>query len=380
MSEDAKTSSKYRLRAIWFQVHKWLGLLLAILVVPIAVSGAALVWHDALDRLVNPARYALSEVPAGGPATLEFSRYAAAAAAVLAPGERISSIRLAEHAGPVIVTAARTTSAVAGTRPVRTMLWLDPATAAVLDHSDSASGLVRTLHVLHGSLLVPGVGRQVVGWIGVALLISSISGLWLWWPVTGRWLRGLRWRRHRHFDANLHHLIGFWVMVPLAVLSLTGVWISFPQVFAQLGAAEVAARPVGNPAARFRAQPLATPVQEIDAVVERVVAQIDGRPYVITWPTDQRSEWTVSLQQDAGAVVDVSVNDATGHVRRQTPGGGGLARTMRELHDGSGYGVVWQTIIFAAGLLPAALAVTGFIMWWRMRCLRQRVVATGSRA
>ena len=311
---------KYRLRATWFQVHKWLGLLLAILVVPIAVSGAALVWHDALDRLVNPARYALSAVPDGEPATLEFSRYAAAAATVLAPGERISSIRLAEHAGPVVVTAARPTGPVAGARPVRTLVWLDPATAAVLDHSDSASGLVRTLHVLHGSLLVPGVGRQIVGWIGVALLVSSVSGLWLWWPVTGRWLRGLRWRRHRHFDANLHHLIGFWVMVPLAVLSLTGVWISFPQVFARLSAAEVAARPVGNPAARFRAQPLATPVQEIDAVVERVVAQTDGRPYVITWPTDQRSEWTVSLQQDAGAAVDVSVNDATG--QRASPDAG----------------------------------------------------------
>jgi uncharacterized iron-regulated membrane protein len=373
------TSLKYGLRATWFQVHKWLGLLLAILIVPIAVSGAALVWHDALDRLVNPARYALSAVPGGGPATLEFSRYAAAAATVLAPGERISSIRLAEHAGPVVVTAARPTGPVPGARPVRTVIWLDPATAAVLDHSDSASGLVRTLHVLHGSLLVPGVGRQIVGWIGVALLVSSISGLWLWWPVTGRWLRGLRWRRQRHFDANLHHLAGFWVMVPLAVLSLTGVWISFPQVFARLSAAEAAARPVGNPAARFRAQPLVPPVQEIDAVVARVVARIDGRPYLITWPTDQRSEWTVSLQQDAGAAVEVSVDHATGHLRRQTQGNEGLARTMRELHDGTGYGGVWQTIIFAAGLLPAALAVTGFIMWWRMRVLRQRVVVSGSR-
>ncbi len=41
-------------RRTWFQVHKWLGLLLAVLIVPVSLSGAALVWHDALDRLVHP--------------------------------------------------------------------------------------------------------------------------------------------------------------------------------------------------------------------------------------------------------------------------------------------------------------------------------------
>ena len=38
-----------RLRRAWFQVHKWLGIALAILIIPISLSGAALVWHDWLD-------------------------------------------------------------------------------------------------------------------------------------------------------------------------------------------------------------------------------------------------------------------------------------------------------------------------------------------
>ena len=30
----------------WLSVHKWIGLALAILIIPISLSGAALVWDD----------------------------------------------------------------------------------------------------------------------------------------------------------------------------------------------------------------------------------------------------------------------------------------------------------------------------------------------
>src|SRR3546814_10365063 len=116
---------------------------------------------------------------------LQPEAYANAARAVLAPGERISSIRF-EPGEPVVVTAAQPAQPNAKGRPVRTMLWLDPADAKVLDQAPSSAGLVRVLHNLHGHLMIPGVGRQVVGWLGVAMLISCVSGIWLWWPTVGK--------------------------------------------------------------------------------------------------------------------------------------------------------------------------------------------------
>src|SRR3546814_17110309 len=52
---SVQRSRKLRLRALWFQVHKWIGLLLAVLIVPISLTGSALVWHAWLETL-NPAR------------------------------------------------------------------------------------------------------------------------------------------------------------------------------------------------------------------------------------------------------------------------------------------------------------------------------------
>lgn len=344
--------SKIELRNLWFSVHKWIGLLLAILIIPVSLSGSALVWHDWLDAQVNPGRYAVS-----GPAVLPPSRYVAAAQAVLAPGERIASLRYPEGGeGPVVVSAA---PAKPGARE-RVNVYLDGASARVLDKVGSNDGVVRVLHRLHGTLMVPGMGRQIVGWIGVAMLVSSLTGLWLWWPLTGSVKRGFRWKRRPQLDANLHHQLGFWVCIPLAMLSLTGAWISFPAIFGQLSGARPPQRPA--PAA-----PLTETVQRIDDVVRGA----GGQAVAITWPTGKSPAWKLTLAQG-----EAEIADASGAVTTRPPRPETIARTMRRWHDGTGMGAVWQVVIFLGGIIPAVLAVTGVTMWvgtrrWRRRPARK---------
>ena len=45
--------------------------------------------------------------------------------------------------------------------------------------------------------------------------------------------------------------------------------------------------------------------------------------------------------------------------------------TMRRWHDGQGMGLVWQIVIFAGGIIPAILGVTGIVMWLRRRANRK---------
>ena len=49
-----------RLRTAWWAIHRWIALLLCILLVPIAISGALLVWHDESEPLLHPARFAVT--------------------------------------------------------------------------------------------------------------------------------------------------------------------------------------------------------------------------------------------------------------------------------------------------------------------------------
>ena len=341
--------------------------MLAVLIIPISLSGSALVWHDWLDETLNPGRYAVkSSAPALPP-----SAYAAAAQRTLAPGGRVMSIRYPEGEGPIQVTAALPPRA-GEPRPVRLNVWLDPADGRLLDSARSDAGAVRFLHILHGSLMVPGTGRQIVGWVGVAMCLSCVTGLWLWWPIGGSFRRGLRWKRQNSTSANLHHQMGFWVLLPLAMLSFTGAWIAFPQFFGRFEATPPrAAAP--DRARAAQARPLARTATTVDAAVAAARRHATGPLASVGWPTDQAPEWKVAFARDGGTA-EVAVADGTGEATPpRPPRPETRARTMRRWHDGTGMGAVWQTIIFVGGIIPAALAITGIIIWLRSRGWRAQL-------
>lgn len=366
--------TKLKWRRIWFQVHKWIGLILAVLIVPVSLTGAALVWHDALERVVEPRRFATS-----GDTLLVPDAYIAAATAQLKPGERIAQLSWPDDGGPVTVAAAPVSAGPPrGGPPPRTLFFLDPPTAKVLEVAASGGGLIRFLHVLHGSLQIPGGwGRSIVGWIGVAMMVSAFTGLWLWWPTVGRLRRGLRWGRHPNTDTNIHRTFGFWIALPLFVLSLTGAWISFPRVFGPLVGQAPQAQRGPDRATLARARPLARTSLSVAAVVERARAAAPGEVRQVTWPTERRPDWSVQLKPAAGPPATVSVADDSGVAAlAPRPGGQGpVARLMRRIHDGTDMGIVWQMIIFIAGVIPAVLAVTGIIMWWRARGWKAKLAA-----
>jgi uncharacterized iron-regulated membrane protein len=360
--------TKLALRRAWFQVHKWIGLILAILIIPISVTGSALVWDETFDQMLNPQRYAVS-----GTSAIDPQLYVDAARGVLAPGERITTLTLPANAGtPVVVAAMRPAKVPRGGPPARTMIYLDPPTARVLDKANTGTGIIGTIHNLHANLLVPGLGRQIVGWIGVAMMFSCLTGLWLWWPTVGSWLRGLRWRRHRNLDTNLHHLFGFWIALPLFVLSLTGAWISFPQFF---GAFAGGSAQRGGPdrAAIVRARPLETTRLTVDTAIASAQAVVPGDLRQITWPTDLKPGWTIAFVGNTQPIVTVA--DASGAATAAPMPREDIARLMRRIHDGTRMGGLWQTILFVGGLLPAILAITGIIMWWRARAWKAELKA-----
>ena len=70
--------------------------------------------------------------------------------------------------------------------------------------------------------------------------------------------------------------------------------------------------------------------------------------------------------------------DADGVVTSPRPPRPETRATDARLHDGTGMGMAWQMIIFIAGIIPAALSITGIIMWlrsrgWRAKLKRKRL-------
>ena len=76
-------------------------------------------------------------------------------------------------------------------------------------------------------------GRAATGASNLAFLFLSLSGLYLWWPsaLTMRHLRPIVWFRtsgtSRARDFNWHNTIGFWCLIPIVIMTMSGVVMSY---------------------------------------------------------------------------------------------------------------------------------------------------------
>ena len=248
-------------------------------------------------------------------------------------------------------------------------MWIDPRDASIIDRAPANSGILQVMHNLHGGLMVPGWGRSIVGWVGAFMFVSCLTGIWLWWPLSGGFRSGFRWNRRNTTNANLHYLTGFCVLFPLAMLSFTGAWISFPKVFGKFESRPAASSDRERAA---RALPLVTTELGVDGAAAAASSHAKGAVTSIAWPTDQKPVWKISFAQPGGTAI-VPVDDDSGQASAPPPPTPEtLARTMRRWHDGTGMGAAWQTVIFIGGIIPALLSITGIIIWWRARTPRTR--------
>jgi uncharacterized iron-regulated membrane protein len=371
-----------RLRRFWLDVHLWIGVGLFVVLIPLGASGSFLVWHDQIDPIVHPQRFAVAE----SDTTLPASAYLDAARKAFGDRAAVTQLRVPEEPGAPVIAGGRLKSPAPapGRRPQSLTAWIDPATARVLGVANTRNETINIMHRLHGSLLIstPGLGRKIVGWLGWAMSLSCITGLWLWWPRNNRVVKGLRWRRSPSTFNNLHHMFGFWILVPLLLVSLTGVYISFPETSRRVfGVADASAQDARPGAARGpnTAPPLTAPSLPIDMAVAAALAERPGGVLAsVSLPTGgERPSWRIQLAiEGQEAPVTVQVSDTDGSIRKGGAGPGQpdpLSTWMRRTHDAQESGFLWQVLVFLTGAAPLLLGITGTVMWLRRRARRRHL-------
>lgn len=368
---------RMRMREAWLQVHLWLGLTLGLVGALLGISGSLLVYDDALDGWLHPARHAIT----ASAAALTMPQYAKRAEDAVGAGARATGVRLPDlEPGPVVVFV-RAPGGGAGFQRV----YLDPPNGTVLDVA-SGTDLLGWLHNFHGSLaLRDWYGREIVGAVGIAMLISALTGLYLWWP-RGRWRNAIfGFRKGFDLPRNLHYTFGIWGLVLLALLSFTGIVISFPEasrtVVAMFG--DVSRSPRTLQASGQTGRRL-----DADAVVRIAQGSMpQATPVGMGFPQGPTGVFRVSLREPGDTTsrsgTAVFVDPVTGAIVHRTEratrtAGDGFLLWQRLLHEGGWLGGVGAAVTFAGGILPPLLMVSGLLMWLRGR--RRRALPAGASA
>lgn len=359
------------MRRWWITIHLWLGLSVGIVFALLGLTGSILVFDHALDAALDPAVF---ETGQPGEWT-SFDRMLAAAEEAV-PGLEAPPHRLVmpEGAGwPLSVEYFHP-----GPDRFRgTQVLVDPVTAEVRTVREWGDWLTSFIYRLHYALALGYSGETVVAVAGLLILVSLISGLVVWWPRSGGWRRALwpRLRRGRvSLWLDLHNRLGVYPYVVLLVVTLTGVALSWHEEVHHLVDATLPTRAhveaeLQDPVPRSEWLPL-------DVLVERARARFPGGELRrIRFPREESQPLRIMLRQPGEVartygktLVWLDPADGTVLAVREPagrPAGDALLGWIFPLHSGQAFALPGRLIVFATGLLPALLLVSGFIVWWR---------------
>ena len=333
------------------------------------LTGSVLVFGHAIDRLLNPGL--LTVEPRSSRLPLQAAVDAARAAH---PGRPVRAV----YPPPADTDPCQVH--LAGTDDFR--VYVDPYTGRVLGGRTPRASLVGFLFALHADLLGGPAGRTAVGVLGLALLLLSVTGLYLWWPPRGQWRQALsiKWRAGRKravFD--LHRASGAWTFPLLVLAAVTGVALCFPTFFGGI-ARRLDGTPEPRQATAIPRPTAAIPTLSLDDIVGRADAVLPGGAITrITLPPPGRSDASVRkrLPEDPhpNGMSFVTVDGASGKVVAiQDARRAGAAQAVLDLrypvHTGEIGGLAFRVLTAAAGIAPATLMATGCLMWWSRRRTR----------
>jgi uncharacterized iron-regulated membrane protein len=354
---------KNSFRKLILNLHLWIGVASATLLLLTGGSGALLVFETQIDRALNPK---LARVTPTG-TTLSLTELRSALERQY-PGHRVLAFDISD---------SDDTSYGAYLQPPSG----DGVNLAVDQHSGKALGawddhrFVRQLNEFHTHLLVGEAGSAIVGWGAVILLFLSISGLILWWRSK---IVGVNFQTSGpKFQYDLHSTVGVFSFLVLVAFALTGIVVHWERP-AQKWASQVSHVPVRPPVPQPNPPAPGTlplgPAQLVALAQAAVpgaratamdLADSAASPVLVImkFPEDHTPAGRTRVFLDAysGKVLGVTSSRAAPAALSY------VTRLNREIHTGDIGG--WPTRIIAAvfSLALPLLAVSGPLLWWQRR-------------
>lgn len=376
-------------RKLWLEVHLCLGLVAGAALVIFGITGSILVFHLEIDELLNPKLLTVPPQPGGQAAYRPLEDiFAAGIRAMPAEAKLIFA-----HYPRNDAAAFRLRFRVPALPEGESENWevaVDPYTAKatglrLMKRADSAFprtfiGFVFELH--YAFFLGERIGYALVGILGAVLIISVLTGLIVWWPLTGKWLQALTIKRRasaERVNFDLHKTFGFYTTLIMIPVLFSGVYMNLPEHV-------VPVLELFSPVT-YRYWFRSTPIPDSEPMgIARAVAIANGRypsgrPDWIYGAPEPTSTYTVCKHDvaDPGSLLNrrcVVMDRYTGTILDVDDPASGTAGEVFthwqwSLHSGDAFGMTGRILVFLTGLACPVLYVTGVIRWLQKRRAKQ---------
>lgn len=379
-------------RKLWLDVHLYLGLIAGAVLAVVGLTGGILVFYQEIQEVLNPELAMVSTLPENRKNMHSLDDIVAAAETIKPQGSRLFKVYYPRKPDVAYKTLYFVRDANQANNGDGYYIFVDPYTAQVqgiqLWHPKDrywGRSPVSFIMQLHWCLLLGKSGGIINGILAVLSVISVLTGLIVWWPLTGKFKQALTFKRHAsavRFNFDLHKTVGFYSAIVLLPVLFSGIYFNLPE---QVNVLAKLFSPIQRPNA-FSTIPLgihsspqagrqAIGVSEAEAIVQQ--RSPAGRLWMLDAPKNGADVYKV-MKNEVDEVSrftgyrDFAVDQYSGEILRIYDRGSGsvgdvLLDWQWPLHSGHAFGWTGRILVLMAGLACPILYVTGVIRWLQKR-------------
>ena len=362
------------LRNIAFFLHRYLGLVAALVLIIVGLTGSLLVFQHEIDEFLVSQQF--------GQVTPKGDAYGNPKRERLPIESVLETVKTAYAKQPDIKISSVNTLPDPHL-PYR--FWLqapndkyfqvlvNPYTGAIMGSRNWDETIIGWTFKLHYQLLAGEIGTIIVGIVAFMLLILSITGIVLW-PGWRKLISGfkIKWKAHpKRVNFDIHKVSGIVAVVFLTFIAFTGFCWNFYD-FAKPAIHAATFTPIiKDPVSKLIPGKSALKLSEI---LQKADAALPGAATTyISLPQKPEDVYTVGKKQPQETTEygysRVYLDQYTGKVLQLQNGlkptrAEGVLNSFSPLHYGTFWGLPTRILYVFVGLSPLILSITGFVMWW----------------
>jgi uncharacterized iron-regulated membrane protein len=375
-----KTSS---LKKLLGQIHLWGGLVSGIVVLVVSITGCLFVFEEEIRNftqkkyrfveLQNTAKASLSDI--SEVVAKEFPNKKIEQVRVYADASRSTIVKLVD--AKAVDKKVNKKADKEEKEPKKEAYGFNPYTAQLLGKQDLEHDFMHAVEEIHTSLMLGEVGKWIIKANVLIFFVMLLSGLYLWWPRKKN-------QRKMAFNLNLkgkfqvinysiHNTLGFYFLLPLMLITLTGIWWAIKPVqkltYSALGQKMKVPKKVVS---TYQAGMTFSPDDAFGSVATKYAGWKEAH---INFAKNEKECVRVNLKypyevykksnlfefdQYSGKILksefyaDYKTADKIKHANR-------------DLHTGQNFGILGKLLAFFASLFAASLPITGFLIWYQRK-------------
>jgi uncharacterized iron-regulated membrane protein len=376
-------TKKNTIKKLLGQLHLWGGLVSGIIVFVVAVTGCLYVF-EAEIRDFTQKEYRFVK-----PQSIEKASLASISKVVSAefPSKQIEQVRVySEASRATIVKLIDKKKPFDDTKnklqkeekePQKEAYGFNPYTGQLLGKDDLEHDFMHTVEEIHTSLLLGEVGKWLIKANVLIFLVMLLSGLYLWWPRKKNQrkmafnlnLKG----KFQAINYSLHNTLGFYFLLPLMLISLTGIWWAV------------------KPVQKVTYAALGQKMKDKEKVYSTFIEGKNYSPDAALGSVAQKyagwNEAHINFAKTAKEVIKINLkypyqtykksntfefDKYSGEVLkselfRDYQTADKIKHANRDLHTGQNYGLLGKFLAFFASFFAATLPLTGFMIWYQRK-------------